>query len=68
MKIKKNIALVPVRKKWPFINMKIGDTVEIKIKKAWPQASKYAHVVATKKKWQMHTVWLGKFGHIQRVK
>ena len=72
MKIRKKVpvSLEEKRKErhsWPLDEMAIGDCLDIKDKDTWPQASKYAHVVGTRKKWKFTTAWLGKLGRIRRV-
>lgn len=75
LKVKNNVPLSPEEKakqKWPFHEMKVGNSVDILDKKMWLRAQRTAHSLAKKQKtpWEFQTVWMEKekIGRIRRVK
>lgn len=70
MKLRRNIPVSPkehLRFKWPFAAMDINSVVDVKEQTEWRRAQRYAHQYAHKKKWKMHTQWMGNFGRIRRL-
>lgn len=71
-KIKRNVAVSKEeapRKEWPFVDMKVGDVVEITERDDWLPAAKYSHNVASKHGMKMQTRWLEEkgLGRIRRI-
>ena len=72
MKIKKNVPMSleeGARKRWPFRDMEIKDTIDIDDKKLWPVTAKAAHSYARSQGWKVTTRWLDELnvGRIRRV-
>lgn len=73
LKVKNNVPLSPEEKakqKWPFHEMKVGNTVDIEDDDLWLRAQRTVHSLAKKKKWKFQTTWLKEqdIGRIRRVK